>query len=137
MSLTNASTDAMIKGFPNVNLPIVSAKGTHQELATIRSALKENYCSVSTTLGDGAYGYLGGLTNDPIYATIVPASLFTVPLDPDNPPIIETGLKPEPPPSQPPMRTANTPNANVCTPNSKPSNPRGANNSKMPYQKAY
>lgn len=91
MSLTNASTDAMIKSFPNVTLPIVSAEGTHQELAIMRSALKENYCSVSTTLGGGAYGYLGGLTNDPVYATIVPASPFTVPLDPGNPPIIEAG----------------------------------------------
>jgi hypothetical protein len=85
MSLTNASTDAMIKSFPNVNLPIVSAEGTHQELATMRSALKENYCSISTTLGGGADGYLGGFTNDPVYTTIVPASPFTVPLDPGNP----------------------------------------------------
>jgi hypothetical protein len=91
MSFTNASTDAMIKSFPKFTLPIVSAEGTHQELATMRSALKENYCSVSTTLGGGAYGYLGGLTNDPVYTTIVPVNPFIVPSDPGNPPIIAVG----------------------------------------------
>jgi hypothetical protein len=57
----------------------------------MRSALKENYCSISTTLGGGAYGYLGGLTNDPVYATIVPAHPFIVPINPGNPPIIAAG----------------------------------------------
>jgi uncharacterized protein with HEPN domain len=81
----------MIASFPHPQLPEVSEDPSYQELVAMRNALKHNYASVTTDLGGGEYGYLGGLLSASAYALVAPGTPFVPPAHPGPQPIIAVG----------------------------------------------
>ena len=79
----------MIASFPHTSLPEVGEDPTYNELVAIRNAIKQNYASIPTQLGGGAYGYLGGLLSAEEYELLAPGTPFTAPPHPGPTPIIE------------------------------------------------
>ena len=79
----------MIASFPHTSLPEVGEEPTYNELVAIRNALKQNYASIPTQLGGGAYGYLGGLLSAEEYELLAPGTPFTAPPHPGPQPVIE------------------------------------------------
>ena len=79
----------MIASFPHTSLPEVGEEPTYNELVAIRNAIKQNYASIPTQLGGGAYGYLGGLLSAEEYELLAPGTPFTAPPHPGPQPVIE------------------------------------------------
>ena len=72
----------MIASFPNIVLPKITSEPHYEILVELRDALKENYSSIPSRRGGGAYGYLGCLHPSVVYAIVAPGSTFFILPDP-------------------------------------------------------
>ena len=76
------SVDNIIATSPIKTLPIILGEPDYTSINTMVKFLYGNAASRPTTLGGGQHGHIGLIMTHLLYATIVPNTAYTAPIDP-------------------------------------------------------